>query len=347
MGGEKDDSGGDTAGPGNCTAAKPSAAASWQKFWKRAKTSAASSFQSTVTLKPTAKVPQWKKTLNLLPKMPLDVLFEIFSHLDPRDVINLTRTNRLFRDALLSPNATTVWKVVRAQYNAPDPLGNISEARWAELLFGRACQGCGTQRFPDTDFLIRRRYCKACKKKSVAIESKIRQFFEVPIDKTVLDLIPYTNDSGWAQHRKSRYFLISEVDDMIKQLAMFDEDIRLNRKNAAANLRAFKTKQKQLVQNVLDGAPECKKWYWKLIVDNRADKPDRNTLINQRRDAIFERLKGLGYKQKDSSHLHWATEVAQPTLLTERIWQKIGPKLEADIQTSIQIREGWKHSEAQ
>ena len=106
-----------------------------------------------------AKSSRQKKSLSLLPAMPLDVLFEVkkkknalllmltadrihqvFSHLTPKDIIHLSRTSRIFRDTLMTRNATFVWKAARGRSGAPECPMNMSEPQWAILLFGNNCQ---------------------------------------------------------------------------------------------------------------------------------------------------------------------------------------------------------------
>ena len=106
-----------------------------------------------------AKSSRQKKSLSLLPAMPLDVLFEVknknnslllmltanriyqvFSHLTPKDIIHLSRTSQIFRDTLMTRNATVVWKAARKRFGAPECPMNMSEPQWAVLLFGNNCQ---------------------------------------------------------------------------------------------------------------------------------------------------------------------------------------------------------------
>ena len=101
------------------------------------------------------------RSLSLLPKMPLDVLFEvlviypppahssipsptpfcqIFGRLAPRDLINVSRTNKLFRQTLMSRSATTVWNTSLNGVGSPSCPSDISGPRWAILLFVTHCQ---------------------------------------------------------------------------------------------------------------------------------------------------------------------------------------------------------------
>jgi hypothetical protein len=69
---------------------------------------------------------------------------QIFSHLEPVDLLHLFRTNKAFHEVLSANNA--VWKAARANRGGvPDCMPGMSEAEWANLLFGRDdshCQVC-------------------------------------------------------------------------------------------------------------------------------------------------------------------------------------------------------------
>ena len=76
------------------------------------------------------------------PTLTADRLFEVFSHLTPKDIIHLSRTSRIFRDTLMMKNATSVWKAARERCGAPECPSTMSEPQWAILLFGNLCQVC-------------------------------------------------------------------------------------------------------------------------------------------------------------------------------------------------------------
>ncbi|TCD66484.1 hypothetical protein EIP91_001309 [Steccherinum ochraceum] len=57
-------------------------------------------------------------SLQDLPNMPLDILFEVFAQMEPMDLLSLARTNRSFRELLMSKSSTSFWKA--AMKNVPD-----------------------------------------------------------------------------------------------------------------------------------------------------------------------------------------------------------------------------------
>lgn len=115
--------------------------------------------------------------------MSLGTQMQIFALLSPKDILNLTTTNKLFRDTLLSRAATTIWKSARERCEVPECPNDMTESRWAALLFGNSCevrellaraswttyqlllwQICNARNVQKVDFLLRRRVCTACKK---------------------------------------------------------------------------------------------------------------------------------------------------------------------------------------
>ena len=94
--------------------------------------------------------------LSELPKMPLDVLFEvctfrlviqftserhavqIFSHLHPSDLLSLSRVNKEFRSLLSSNGFLSLWNTCFRLCGTPTTPVDMSPASWAHLLFGGA-----------------------------------------------------------------------------------------------------------------------------------------------------------------------------------------------------------------
>ncbi|TFY72167.1 hypothetical protein EVG20_g834 [Dentipellis fragilis] len=85
--------------------------------------------------------------LKVMLEMPLDVLYEVFSHLAPADLIQLTRTSKSLRLLLLSRKSNFIWRSVRTQVPGPavpNPPEDMSEPSWANLIFGGPfCSNCG------------------------------------------------------------------------------------------------------------------------------------------------------------------------------------------------------------
>ncbi|PSR71656.1 hypothetical protein PHLCEN_2v12509 [Hermanssonia centrifuga] len=105
-------------------------------------------------------------SLNILPTMPIDVLYEIFTHLAPVDLLNLSRTTKGLRQLLMSKRSISVWTTARkATPDAPDCPSDLSEPQWADLVWGsKACQQCnrGAVSMMKAALFLRRRACMQC-----------------------------------------------------------------------------------------------------------------------------------------------------------------------------------------
>lgn len=58
------------------------------------------------------KVKGKKGRLKLMTEIPVDILLEIFSHLQPVDVLHLSRVSKRLRDLLTSSNIRYIWTLV-------------------------------------------------------------------------------------------------------------------------------------------------------------------------------------------------------------------------------------------
>lgn len=72
--------------------------------------------------------------------MPLDILYEIFGHLRPYDLLRLARTTKALRDILMCRSAVSVWKDSRAKIiGMPECPDDLSEPQYASLAFDPFC----------------------------------------------------------------------------------------------------------------------------------------------------------------------------------------------------------------
>ncbi|KAJ3514172.1 hypothetical protein NLJ89_g2520 [Agrocybe chaxingu] len=81
--------------------------------------------------------------LQQLPEMPLDMVYEIFSQLNPLDILNLSRTTKELRKMLLNRSSIFIWRRSRENIEGlPECPKDLSEPQYADLVFGRNCNYC-------------------------------------------------------------------------------------------------------------------------------------------------------------------------------------------------------------
>ncbi|KAJ3825670.1 hypothetical protein EV361DRAFT_806764 [Lentinula raphanica] len=76
----------------------------------------------------------------MLQEIPLELVFEILSYLEPYDLLKLAWVNKSFGSLLMSRSSTFLWR--RARMNAdnmPHPSFDMSEPAHARLIFVNHC----------------------------------------------------------------------------------------------------------------------------------------------------------------------------------------------------------------
>ncbi|KII86711.1 hypothetical protein PLICRDRAFT_163981 [Plicaturopsis crispa FD-325 SS-3] len=96
-----------------------------------------------------------------LSSLPFDIIFQIFSDLEPPDVLSLARTNKSLRSFLMHSSSTPVWRAARSRMeNLPPYAHDLSEPEFAHLVFDDYCDA---PEGGSADWKLRARYCKTCK----------------------------------------------------------------------------------------------------------------------------------------------------------------------------------------
>ncbi|THU81978.1 hypothetical protein K435DRAFT_692490, partial [Dendrothele bispora CBS 962.96] len=70
---------------------------------------------------------------------------QIFGHLEPLDILRLSRTSRDLRNLLTSRSSEHVWRNARLNVEElPSLPTDLNEIQYAKLVFDAICQVCGT-----------------------------------------------------------------------------------------------------------------------------------------------------------------------------------------------------------
>jgi len=70
-------------------------------------------------------------------------LIQIFSHLEPLDILRLSRTSRDLRDLLTRRSSEHVWRTARLNVEGLPPLPpDLNEMQYANLAFDNFCHVC-------------------------------------------------------------------------------------------------------------------------------------------------------------------------------------------------------------
>ncbi|KAF5313419.1 hypothetical protein D9611_008536 [Ephemerocybe angulata] len=251
------------------------------------------------------------KDLSLLPTMPLDVLFEIFSHLEVKDLLKLLWVNRMIRATLLRPNAQSVWAAARVRRKVPKPPTGFTEAGWAIFLFGQKCEICNSMRVRKVDWFLRRRACGKCKrehlKDSRLFSAKFPQY-----DMAVLDYIPYwerpNRDYSSGERGKDRYFWDDDIHSVAKKWTALSDACLQAQAGATEAFELWKRGQKAKLEAAREDVKEYGSKSWppadairlKRKMDRQVSVPLLpGTLYKPQTYRIRERFIALGYNKVD------------------------------------------------
>ncbi|KDQ62846.1 hypothetical protein JAAARDRAFT_202398 [Jaapia argillacea MUCL 33604] len=265
----------------------------------------------------TRKSAKPKGKLALLPTLPLDILFEIFSHLLPIDILHLSRTTKALRRVLLHRSSTSIWRAALSNVeDLPECPEDLSEPQYANLAFSPHCHNCLTNNIRNVDWRLRVRYCLRCSKTCLVSDEN----FELP--KTVVKCLAGTN---WDN-------IPGDVYDAKAVLDIVEKINSLPTKDAQRQfVREKHTKKKKIIAHAI----RCEDWE-EDVADDRANQLDE--LRAARRKAIEEKLTGLGWGEEiakmPKTHNHQTRHnrlillddlsvVRQPKALTDRIWKNI------------------------
>ncbi|KAE9397413.1 hypothetical protein BT96DRAFT_1020784 [Gymnopus androsaceus JB14] len=231
-----------------------------------------------------AKRMQSRAKLSMLPSLPLDILFEIFGHLLPLDILHLARTTKEFRRLLMHKNSTTVWMSAFSQIPAmPECPEDVSYPAWAHLAFENCCHNCFATNVRNISWILRTRLCLKCAKICLEDADTFKPGKNAEIDddtvEKLLEILPFDD-----KYLGAECCLISDRKQMVEELKRHQED------------RAeFLEKTENALDFRIDHAVLCEVWAQSLA-DEREQELD--TIKTERRDAISAKLVEMGYAEE-------------------------------------------------
>ncbi|KAF8314510.1 hypothetical protein DL93DRAFT_1073614 [Clavulina sp. PMI_390] len=90
--------------------------------------------------KPAKRSKRKGKLASLLTEMPSEVVLEICSSMHPSDLLNLSRSAKVFARFLLGSSVSGVWRAARLQIEGmPDCPEDMTEQKYAHFIFGNSC----------------------------------------------------------------------------------------------------------------------------------------------------------------------------------------------------------------
>ncbi|KAI0033511.1 hypothetical protein K488DRAFT_84870 [Vararia minispora EC-137] len=266
--------------------------------------------------------------LSVLLSMPMDILFEIFSHLSPEDLVRLSRASKVFRQVLLSKQSAFLWNDAfeKSESGTPPCPEDVTVLAWANLLFGGSyCQHCGTKGVRKILFGLRMRLCQKCVSSTLVPYMKAAPRFETkhfrPLSYQLDRLLPAAPDRHGYMH-----FLERDISALLTDLGTLCNG--LSDRDACTAVEKFCQERKAAFNPRRLHAESCLEW-------ERRRQSARGTELYEirsvRREEIVKRIKALGYEKDDACHI-WRLKginISQP--LTNRAWDKLFPTIKASL----------------
>ncbi|QRV72213.1 hypothetical protein RhiJN_00227 [Ceratobasidium sp. AG-Ba] len=252
----------------------------------------------------------------------MNIPVEIASHLEPADLVVLTRTNRRFRAMLLQVSSKEVWR--HAEANVPGlprcPRG-MTEPRYAAYLFSKHCTLCGCSATSRPDPYLRVRLCASCRQFRLVDHSTLSTYGTLGVDKTIIfySKVIKPNKSS----PDCAYSLVDEIEAVLETQRKFireDDEEGLfnwvcNRRREVAVAQEDALRMDHFIKSAEAFATRQSIWEKK-----------------EKRRIIIERLKALGWTDDDMIFDDrvakiWNRLMDNEQLVLEDCWVKAVPSI--------------------
>ncbi|KAF9484668.1 hypothetical protein BDN70DRAFT_872185 [Pholiota conissans] len=155
--------------------------------------------------------------LKAMTELPLDVLTEIFGHLQPYDLLCVSRASKELRDIVVGENTASLWKKTYANVHPlpPNCPPETSISWYTDFLFGRGCQFCPATKASVVHWKARARLCNRCAKTELMSLAYYSNIPTVAAHRSSAS--SYTGKSGVLRY--GMYILKQEHDYHVRKLA--------------------------------------------------------------------------------------------------------------------------------
>ncbi|KAI5115480.1 hypothetical protein M0805_005579 [Coniferiporia weirii] len=287
-----------------------------------------------------------KGKLSLLLTMPADIFMDVAGHMEPIDVLHLSRISLEFNKMLMSKQSRSIWRAARVNVQMPECPDGLSEAQYISLLYEKYCQVCGTPYVPHSKkvLTLRIRLCHGCYSTNVLKGRDLTGHLpEKQSDDIRLYTLTVCSEALELSTNKGALTDIVVAKDAHFFKPDFDEALRryMDLERHPARRNAYVENRSAIVSEVIEKAKVVQKWMGHMAEISKLAA--ERALLNRKLE-ISSRLKGIGYNETDypiqneegSHYIEGKKLVENKTELKPRTWKTLRPKLEQII---LQVRE--------
>ncbi|KAG7085380.1 hypothetical protein E1B28_002944 [Marasmius oreades] len=291
---------------------------------KRAKTAATAIQASTASNPEVTRRRRGNRGLleELAKEAPLDILLEVLKHLEFRDILHLSRTNKYFRELLIVSRSLSIWREARENTpNLPPLPVDLNEMQYASLLFDNHCHACLRSPCDNVIWEFRVRCHKNCMSQLfMAYENRPARLKNIDFRK-VVEHIPFYDEQI---DRTDGPFWFTP---MFKRLLAEYREIQRDK----SAVKEWNEEKKQHFELITSHARECHTWDTNRRTERDAEQ---ETLRKERRQEIITRLSASGWGQEELNHEEFVSHplFKPPKAVTERIWNNLEPQLVDSLQ---------------
>ncbi|TFK41664.1 hypothetical protein BDQ12DRAFT_710696 [Crucibulum laeve] len=273
----------------------------------------------------TKKVRGKRGILKQVTEVPLDILFEIFSQLDPIDLLHLARTTKSLRAVMMHPSSASIWKQALANVTGlPGCPGDMQEPKYANLIFDTFCHYCLASNVHNIVWEMGKRVCSKC-----CFDSNLYTYnFDIeqlPRNIT-MELVPCV-DIKTTKIRRGRRDKLTRAFYCVKIAKQWNSEY----KALVADDRAlveWKRVKRAKRERILAHANLCEEWFKRRSL-TQAEKQEQ--VKEDRIKQITAKMSELGWGE-EIQRMNIGEFRSHPNIeikkgLTDRIWENIKPKV--------------------
>ncbi|KAH9893154.1 hypothetical protein C8Q73DRAFT_695849 [Cubamyces lactineus] len=286
-----------------------------------------------------------KGHLNTLPEIALEIQLEIYSYLQLKDLLNLSRTCKKFREFFLNRKMNeSLWKQARINTDGfPERPPFISEPAFVHLLYSPYCHRCACSNVHSVLWCWFTRYCAKCLREVTVNWAEAEEYARAHGGSALFPhsgpfaLLNVVKPSNSYSHKHSRTYNRVHLEHLERLLAEWRNICPTDTpwEKAYKIVDEFEERISAELSSRNAYAKQCKAWF-----DEQEDK--RWAVLNAARtarfDEIVKRLQDSGW---DKEITFMGTEglkemaafpvVRQAAKLTPKVWQDVYNRLEGHL----------------
>ncbi|KAF5321667.1 hypothetical protein D9619_000073 [Psilocybe cf. subviscida] len=288
-------------------------------------------------------VPSQEVRAHCLSEMPLDIMFEIFALLHPKDLVSLCMAGKALLSTLRSDYAQSIWIKAREATRAPAPPEDLTELQWAALIFKTSCMSCKGRDVKTIDFMLRRRLCTKCKKLHLIPTKMFPRVFP-ELDPSITSLVYSTSAiaSRHPHHPKQLYFWKSDIKKMAAKLEGIEAEIKANSGSSTKkSLEDFKKSRRETVQKVFNRNFAFRLTYDRWVASEASlARKEARSAVDKRCQILVQRFIQLGHSPLDIDldRLKRRSDVQKNVELTDKVWARLRQNIEPVLRDARERR---------